>query len=138
MLSKPAKIKSMTSLVPNVINPLENREMLKDWRLNIEFPPVNVIKAEEWHQVSMAIPGMKMEDFNIDIEDNKLIISVEKKEEVEETKEDYVHQEYNYRKFKRTFSLPDNIMLKDLEKSYNNGILTIRLPKVREDKTVKK
>ncbi len=136
MLSKPAKIKSMTSLVPNVINPLENREMLKDWRLNIEFPPVNVIKAEEWHQVSMAIPGMEMEDFNIEIEDNKLIISVEKKEEVEEAKEDYVHQEYNYRKSKRTFSLPDNIMLKDLKKSYNNGILTIRLPKVREDKTV--
>jgi HSP20 family protein len=129
MLTKHAKPKSFTSLTPNVVNPLENREMLKDWRLKIHFPPVNVSKRKEWHIVRMAIPGLKKEDIKINVKANVLTISAEKEEKVKETNENYTHQEYNYRSFKRSFSLPENVDAEGLESKYKKGILVVRLPK---------
>ncbi len=131
MITKHAKTKSMTSLTPNVVNPLEDREMLKDWRLNINFPPTNVSKGKEWYNIQMAIPGLKEKDFKIKVEDNILIISAEKKEKIEEKKENYTHQEYNYRSFKRSFSLPENVNSSEIETKYKRGILKVRLPKTK-------
>ncbi len=128
MITEHVKSKSMTSLTPGV-QPLENREMLKDWRLKIHFPPVNVSAKEEWFNIKMAIPGLKEKDIKIKVEDNILIISAESREEITETKENYTHQEYNYHSFKRSFSLPENVNTKEIEKKYKRGILSVRLPK---------
>ena len=131
MLSKHSKSKSMTSFGPNVVSPLEDREMFQDWRLNIHFPPVNVLKGKEWYNIQMAIPGLKEEDFKIKVEGNILIISAEKKEKIEEKKENYTHQEYNYRSIKRSFSLPENVNTSEIESQYKRGILKVRLPKTQ-------
>ena len=133
MLTEHAKPKSMTSLLPNVVNPLENREMLKDWRLKIHFPPVNVTKDEKRYRIRMAIPGLKINDIKVKVIDNVLVISAEKEEKVKEKTEDYTHQEYNYRSFKRSFSLPENVDSEKIETKYKRGILTVRLPKINED-----
>lgn len=129
MLSKNVKLKSMTSMMPNMVNPLEDREMFQDWRLNIHFPPVNVSKGEEWFKVNLAAPGFKKENFKVEVKDNVLIISAEKKEKIKEVNEEYTHQEFNYHTFKRTFSLPENVNSKELDVIYKRGILTVRLPK---------
>ena len=128
MITEHARPRSMTSLTPGV-NPLEDREMLKDWRLKIHFPPVNVIKGKEWYNIQMAIPGLKEEDFKITVEGNILIISAESNEEIKETKDNYTHQEYNYRSFKRSFSLPENVNTDEIEMKYKKGLLKVRLPK---------
>ena len=131
MLTEHAKTKSMTSLTPNVVNPLENREMLKDWRLNIHFPPVNVSKGKKWFTIEMAIPGMKMENITVTAEKDILIVSAKKKEKIEESTKEYTHQEYNYRSFKRSFSIPENVDIEKIETKYKKGILKIRIPKVK-------
>jgi HSP20 family protein len=138
MLTEHAKPKSFTSLSPNMVSPLENRQMFKDWRLNIHFPPVNVSKRKEWFYIKMAIPGLKEEDFKIEVKDNILMISAEKKEELKESKENYIHQEYNYRSFKRSFSLPKNVDTKEIESKYKEGILIVRLPKIEIEKNLEK
>lgn len=134
MLTKHSKSRSMTSFSPNEVNPLEDREMFKDWRLNIHFPPVNVSKGEEWHRISMAIPGLRKENIKVEIEDNVLIIKGEKKEETKETNKNYTHQEYNYKSFKRSFSLPENVNTEKIESKYKKGILSIRIPKIQKIK----
>lgn len=116
-------------MLPNVVNPLEDREMLKDWRLNIHFPPVNVSKGEEWFKVNLAAPGFKRDNFKVEVKDNVLIISAEKREKIKEVKEEYTHQEFNYHSFKRTFSLPENVNSKEIDVNYKRGILAVRLPK---------
>ena len=130
MITKHARPKSMTSLNPGV-DPLENREMFKDWRLKIHFPPVNVFKGKEWFKINMAIPGLKKENIKIEVEDNVLVISGEKKEKTKEVNERFTHQEYNYRSFKRSFSLPDHVNTKEIESKYKNGILSVRIPKIQ-------
>ena len=135
MLTEHVKAKSMTSLTPNLVNPLENRELRKDWRLNIHFPPVNVSKGDEWFKINMAIPGMRRENIKVETEDNLLLIKAEKKEKTKEINEEYTHQEYNYKSFKRSFSLPKNVNTEKIESKYKKGILTVRLPKIKNLKS---
>ena len=138
MLSKHAKSRSMTSFGPNVVSPIEDREMFKDWRLDIHFPPVNLSKNKEWFNKKMAIPGLNEKDFKIEVKDNILMISAEKKEEIKETKENYTHQEYNYHSFKRSFSLPENVDTKEIQSKYKKGILRVRLPKIEKQTEIDK
>ena len=82
------------------------------------------------YELSADLPGFKKEDINIDLNDNTLTISAERKFEKEEKNNEgnYIHRERSYGSFSRSFDLsgidPENIKAK-----YNDGVLTITLPK---------
>lgn len=101
------------------------------------LPAVNVSESNDAFNIEVAAPGMKKNDFKIDLDNNLLIISSEKEDKNEEVdKEGNFHRkEFSYQSFKRSFSLPLNAV--DHEKinaKYNEGILHIEIPKKEEAK----
>jgi HSP20 family protein len=97
-------------------------------------PAVNIIERKEDYMVSLAAPGLKKEDFKIDLEGNMLSISSEKEEENEEKDEKYTRKEYSYSSFERSFTLPDEVNKDKIDAQYKDGVLELVLPKKEEAK----
>src|SRR5438132_8664200 len=72
-------------------------------------PAVNVIENSDHFRIEVAAPGMKKDDFKIRVDGNLLEISAERKEEKEDTNENYTRREFSQSSFTRTFTLPDTI-----------------------------
>lgn len=98
------------------------------------MPAVNIVENKEDYMVSLAVPGMKKDDFNIDVEGNMLTISSEKEENKEEKEDKYTRKEYNYSSFSRSFTLPDEVNKEKIEAKYEDGVLKLMLPKKEEAK----
>lgn len=79
----------------------------------------------------MAAPGLKKEDFRIEVKNNVLTVSSEKKEEKEQKDDEgnYLRKEFSYQSFSRSFSLPQNADEDAIDASYGDGILHIRINK---------
>jgi len=97
-------------------------------------PAVNIVENKDDYKVSLAVPGMKKEDFNIDVEGNMLTISSEKEENKEEKEERFTRKEYSYSSFSRSFTLPDEVNKEKIEAKYEDGVLKLILPKREEAK----
>ena len=97
-------------------------------------PAVNVTENKDDYKISVAAPGLKKNDFNIDVEGRMLTISCEKEEKSEEKKENYSRTEYNYSSFSRNFTLPEEVIKEKIEATYEDGILRLTLPKTEQAK----
>ena len=105
---------------------------------NTTIPAVNIKETKDDFLVTMAVPGMTKKDFKIDLTDNVLTISSEKKDEKEEEGEYYTKQEYSYQSFSRAFTLPKDVVDDDkITAKYENGELLLTIPKKEEAKTKK-
>lgn len=99
------------------------------------FPPVNIIETNEHFTIDVAAPGLKKEDFTIELEDNRLTVATPKQNPSKPEQAMYVVREFGFTHFKRTFILPENnIDEESIKASYHNGILSIQLPKREEEK----
>jgi HSP20 family protein len=92
-------------------------------------PRVDILENEKNFEILVAVPGMNKEDFSIDINENYLTISGERKFTKEKKENEYRSIETQYGSFSRSFSLPENIDVTKIEAEYKNGILEIVLPK---------
>jgi HSP20 family protein len=102
---------------------------------NSTMPAVNIKETKDDFVVEVAAPGMKKEDFNIELDNNLLVISSEKEEQNEEKKEgEFTRREFSYQSFKRSFTLPKTIEDGKIVAKYNEGVLSITLPKKDEAK----
>lgn len=101
-------------------------------------PAVNVVENKDGFRIEVAAPGMKKEDFKINLNHNHLVISAQKQEEAAEDnqQEKYARREFSYSSFQRTFTLPQSVDAEKVEASYTDGILHVSLPK-REEAKVK-
>jgi len=99
--------------------------------LGTNLPSVNLKETDTKLEVELAAPGMKGDDFKVEIDNNILLISSEKEEETEEVrkKENYVRKEFNYQSFCRTFSLPETVDENKIEANYKDGILHVAIAK---------
>lgn len=103
------------------------------------LPSANIKETDEHYEIDLAVPGMDKGDFDIRIENGMLIVSAEQKTEQKEEKDNFVHQEFSYQSFQRTFSLPDGADAESIEARYDNGVLHIMIPRVEEEeKPIKK
>jgi HSP20 family protein len=93
------------------------------------IPPVNVSETEKEFKMDLSAPGMKRDDFKVNIENGALTISSEKEEENKEENKNYKRREYSYNRFSRTFQLPENVDENNINAKYDNGILQITIPK---------
>jgi HSP20 family protein len=100
----------------------------------LTIPAVNVSETKENFMVTLAVPGMKKEDFDIRIDGNMLTISCEKEEEKEEKEKAFNRKEYNYSSFSRSFTLPDEVMKEKIDALYENGELKLMMPKTEKAK----
>ncbi|WP_372754453.1 Hsp20/alpha crystallin family protein [Labilibaculum sp.] len=116
----------------------------KDWmdwnnfnysNTNTTLPSVNISESSSEFVIELAAPGMHKNDFKINLENNQLNISSEKKEEKESKKEKYTRKEFSYQSFQRSFQLPVELVdANKISAEYKEGILRLLLPKKEEAK----
>ena len=94
-----------------------------------DYVPVNVLETEKSYILNVVAPGFEKTDFKVNLDSNLLTVSGDKKvEEKAEGLKD-IRREYNFRSFKRSFTLDEKIDATKIEASYINGVLTLNLPK---------
>jgi len=101
------------------------------------LPAANIRESEDSYEVELAAPGMKKEDFKIELDNNMLTISSEKTEEYDEenAKEKYSRKEFSYQAFQRSFNLPKEVVDEEKIKAhYKDGVLHLTIPKKEEAK----
>jgi HSP20 family protein len=102
-------------------------------------PALNIKEEKDSFKVELAAPGLKKDDFNIDVDGNLVTISSEKEEKKEDKEQEgYSVTEYNYSSFSRSFTLPENADTDKMSARYADGILNLTVPKIPEDKNNKR
>jgi HSP20 family protein len=102
----------------------------------VSTPAVNIIETSNDFRLEMVAPGMKKENFSLELQNDQLTISYEHEDNREGERSDwkYLTHEYNYHSFTRSFSLPDTIDSEKIQAKYEDGILHIAIPKREEAK----
>lgn len=97
-------------------------------------PAVDVEENDDRFQITAELPGIKMDEVKISVENNVLTVKGEKKHEVTENKGNYHRVERCYGRFQRSFSLPSTVNADKVKAEMDNGVLTVTLPKAEEAK----
>jgi HSP20 family protein len=97
-------------------------------------PVVDIEEDENRFQITAELPGIKLDEVKISIENNVLALKGEKKREVTENKGNYHRVERSYGRFQRSFTLPSTVNADKVKAEMDNGILVITLPKAEEAK----
>ncbi len=92
-------------------------------------PKVDIIENENSYELHVAAPGLNKEDFNIEVKDNYLTVSGERKFTNEKKDKNFHAIETQYGSFSRSFVLPENIDGAKINARYTNGILEVLVPK---------
>ena len=100
---------------------------------NHSVPCVNSIENNDSFEIDLAVPGMKKDDFKIELIDKVLIISSENSNSIEN--DNMRLNEFNYSSFQRSFRIPESVELDKIKANYKNGILKIKLPKKKDSIT---
>ena len=103
-------------------------------RRPLTMPAVNITEDDQQYNIKVAAPGLKKNDFKIDMDGNMLTISAETEEQKEEKDGKFTRQEYNYSSFARSFTLPEDVNREAIDAHYENGELQLVLPKREEAK----
>ena len=100
------------------------------------LPAVNVAETNDDLTIEVAAPGMKREDFHVELDNNMLTISARREDGSDERNRDnYTRREFHYQSFQRTFTLPeDKVEGEKIAAKYKDGILYITVPKREEAK----
>ena len=93
------------------------------------FTPVNVKETESEYVLEVVAPGFQKEDFKIDLDNNTLTVSAEKKEETEDKNEKFVRKEFKQQSFSRSFTIDEYVDAENIVAKYLNGVLTLNLAK---------
>ncbi len=100
-------------------------------------PSVNTREGEFAYHIDVDLPGVKKEDIKIDVKDGLLTISGERKLKNEIKEEDYYKVETSFGKFSRSFTLPDDADIENIEASSQDGVLEVVIPKLKKEENVK-
>lgn len=92
-------------------------------------PAVDIAEDEKSYQIHVAVPGVKKQDFKIDLVDGKLTVSGERKLEDKKEGKNYHSLETQYGSFSRSFFIPEDVKEDLVEATYEEGLLKITLPK---------
>ncbi len=130
----PAKhTSSVNPWFSDVFESVFNDSILTD-RLVSRVPAVNIAETDGDFQIELAVPGLKKEDFKINVDKNILSISAEKKSESTPEGKKYSKREYSYTSFVRSFTLPETIDHSKIDAAYTDGILKLTVAKKEEAK----
>ncbi|NML39722.1 Hsp20/alpha crystallin family protein [Chitinophaga sp. G-6-1-13] len=127
--------------LPTLFENLFNRGLLSWDNFNnstsgTTIPTMNIKETDEDFLVELAAPGMKKEDFKIHLDGNNLCISSERNVNAEEQSDGkYSYKEFSYQSFKRTITLPSDVVDEEkIQAKYDNGLLSLKIPKKEEVK----
>ncbi len=133
-----ALVRRSNTLFPMLSDFLEdffNTDIFNDMpAVQSSVPAVNIKETDKSYVIELAAPGLKKDDFEIDLDNNVLTISYQKKEEKEDKDEHYTRREFYFSEFKRSFTLPETADLDKIDAKYKDGILEITIEKKDEAK----
>ena len=93
------------------------------------YPKTDVAETDKAYEIHLAVPGMKKEDFHLELNENYLTISGERKFNEEKKDKNFHSVETYYGSFSRSFRVPENVEASKISANYINGILEVSLPK---------
>lgn len=126
---------ALKSPYTDIFNSLFNPEPYLAKSTVSQIPPVNVAETENEFHIEMAAPGLKKENFKINIEKDQLSISADHKVESHDTEvKKYNRKEFDYTSFNRTFTLPESADHANIQAAYTDGVLFITVGKKEEAK----
>ena len=111
---------------------LNNRSGCTSHSNPVDTPSVNVIESDVDYRLQLVAPGKNKEDFTIDLGEGVLSIATENEIPENKKEENYTLREFVFNNFKRAFKLPDTVAIDKIKAEYESGILTVKLPKVKE------
>ena len=118
-------------IFPSLINEFFNDDFGVNFlNNNHSVPSVNTIENDDSFEIDLAVPGMKKDDFSIELENNVLIISSETSNNA--SNENLRLNEFNYSSIQRSFKIPESVNLDKIKGNYKNGILKVLLPKKKD------
>ena len=126
-------IRKQPPFFPSLIDDFINT----DWNLKVPsfsstVPAVNIKELDSQFEIELAVPGMKKDDFEIEVEDGVLSISSTQEEEQVNEKGKFTRREFSYSSFRRSFTLPDSVNPTKIDAAYKEGLLLVLLPKHKE------
>jgi len=107
---------------------------LEDTGLTEWAPDVDIIEDKDEFVLTADLPGLTKKDININIKENMLTISGERKTEVKDDSKTYCRTERRYGSFKRSFQLTDKVIADKITASFKDGVLRVSVPKAEETK----
>jgi HSP20 family protein len=99
------------------------------WSGSKMTPRANIEETNTEYKIDVSAPGLKKEDFKIEVDNGSLTVSCEKEEETKDDNKKYKVREYSYRSFSRTFQLPENVEDDQINAKYEDGELHLVIPK---------
>ena len=117
----------------NLLNDFDKNLNHSTNRNDLSSPLVNVINQDNQYVIEVAAPGIKKENFNIKLENNKLVISSNIKEDKDEKNVNYSIKEFGFTSFSKTFFVPKDIEAEKINADYNNGVLSVSIPKKEKE-----
>lgn len=121
----------------DVFDSIFNDTFFNDRMMN-RVPAVNISETENNYHVELAAPGLKKEDFKLNLERNMLTISVEATTDNQDNQKNYTKREYSYSSFVRSFTLPESADDSNINATYTDGVLKIDIAKREEAKVVRR
>lgn len=126
-------IRKQPPFFPSLIDDFINT----DWNLKVPsfsstVPAVNIKELDSQFEIELAVPGLKKDDFEIEVEDGVLSISSTQEEEQVNEKGKFTRREFSYSSFRRSFTLPDSVDPTKIDATYKEGVLLVLLPKHKE------
>ncbi|MDR1584770.1 MAG: Hsp20/alpha crystallin family protein [Prevotellaceae bacterium] len=126
---------------PSVFDRFFDSDLFFDWsnknfsKTNTTLPSVNIKETKDAYELQLAVPGFEKTDFKVEVHNDVLTVSSEKKEENEgKDGENYTKREFSYQSFSRSFTLPDTADSNRIDAEYKKGILHVSIPKKEEAK----
>ncbi|MCH2199075.1 MAG: Hsp20/alpha crystallin family protein [Flavobacteriales bacterium] len=104
---------------------------------SVNVPSANISEGNDRFSIELQAPGFEKEDFELKLDKHMLTLSATQKEKEESKDVKFTQREFKTSTFKRTFRLPENVDNDGISASYNNGILSVVIPKKEAEKTVK-
>ena len=101
-----------------------------------DIPPYNIIKTDKEFLIEFSVPGFNKKDFSIEVEENNLKVS-KLSSENDKLENKFYKRQFNYSQFEKKFTIPEEVNIDKINSIYENGILKIFLPKIKEFKQSK-
>ena len=101
-----------------------------------DIPPYNIVDNDKEFLIEFSVPGFDKKDFLLEVEENNLKVSkLSSKNNKPEI--NFFKRQFNYSQFEKNFTIPEEVSIEKINSKYENGILKIFLPKIKEFKQTK-
>ena len=125
-------------LLNNIMNTVKNKheevgKTLSDYTTALQKPLTDIIETNDNIILKIDLPAVKKEDIEIGIAGVSIDIMAKFEEESEDEDINYIQKERSYGETTRTITLPSEIKIKEASAKFQNSVLTIKLPKIKEE-----